>query len=94
MAPRAQGELRRAVAWWRANRRENPKLLVAELKEAGARLTVAPEAGVLADDVEPRVRKLLLPRTQYYVYYEVDHEDRTVSILSIWRTTRGRPPRL
>jgi len=61
MAPRAQGEYRRAVACGRANRRENPKLIVAEMKEAGARLIVAPEAGMLADDVEPGVRKRPAP---------------------------------
>jgi plasmid stabilization system protein ParE len=40
------------------------------------------------------VRRLLLPRSQYWVYYEVDDEREEVRVLAVWRALRGKAPPL
>jgi plasmid stabilization system protein ParE len=40
------------------------------------------------------VRRMLLPRTQYCVYYFIDETARLVTVLAVWHTARGRGPKL
>ncbi|MCC6556036.1 MAG: hypothetical protein IT372_24000 [Polyangiaceae bacterium] len=35
------------------------------------------------------VRRLLLPRTGYYLYYTVDDTASAVRIVALWHTSRG-----
>jgi plasmid stabilization system protein ParE len=73
--------------------RQNP--LAAEFQAAVERLAIQPACGLtyqLSD--KPGVRRLLLPRSRYHVYYEVDDANRVVTILAIWHAMRGQGPRL
>jgi plasmid stabilization system protein ParE len=94
LTPPARAQFLELNRWWRKNRPANPGLLKQEVREALIRLALQPEGGPQADAIEPGLRKLLLPRTRYYIYYEIDHAKRTVSILAFWHTARGRRPRL
>ena len=40
------------------------------------------------------LRRLLLGRTQYHLYYVVSEDESIVEVLSLWHTSRGNPPRL
>ena len=40
------------------------------------------------------LRRLLLGRTQYHLYYVVSEDELIVEVLSLWHTSRGNPPRL
>ena len=91
---RAQAELATRGRWWRKNRPYNPQLLRQEVGDALDLLAQRPEAGAAAENAGPYVRKILLPRTQCYVYYRVDRAERIVLILSFWHTARLRPPQV
>jgi plasmid stabilization system protein ParE len=89
----AEAQLNQIEAWWRRHRREHPDLVAEELAEAGRTLAAAPEAG----ESFPRrrgVRRLLLPRSQYWIYYRVDDDAHDVRIMAIWHTSRGKGPPL
>ena len=93
--PNARAELRRAVAWWREHRPENPYLVEEELAEAGSLLQGSPFMGV--EHVQPGitgVRKVFLPVTQHIVFHRVDEAKRVVRVVSFWHTSRGKPPPL
>jgi plasmid stabilization system protein ParE len=79
--------------WWRANRPSAPDLFARELAEAKARIETTPDAGTLFTDRHGvPIRRVLLPRTSHYVYYEVDREADVATIVAVWGTPRGRPP--
>lgn len=40
------------------------------------------------------VRRVLLGKTQYHLYYIVAEGDRIVDVLSLWHASRGTKPRL
>lgn len=52
-----------------------------------------PEAGHVHEP-DPRYRRILMPRSQLYVYYRFDRELGIVLIVAVWHTARGKLPRL
>ena len=92
--PEARAEIERIGRWWRSNRRENPRLFRQELHEAIALLVEQPEAGAHPEGAPARVRHIVLPRTQYFIYYQIDRSARAVLVLSVWHTSRGSGPPL
>jgi len=40
------------------------------------------------------LRRVLLGRTQHHLYYVVSEDASVVEVLSLWHTSRGKPPRL
>jgi plasmid stabilization system protein ParE len=92
-SPQALAQARAAHAWWRKNRPLAPRLLREELAEALGLLRISPSAG--APYPHPRVsgvRRLVLRRTRYYLYYVAGSE--RVTILAVWSNLRGRAPPL
>jgi plasmid stabilization system protein ParE len=91
--PEAEEQLTAIRAWWRRNRREHPDLVREELAEAVRTLASFPVAGVehRARGRGP-MRKLLLPRSQYHVFYRVFADESAVEIFAVWRTSRGKGP--
>jgi hypothetical protein len=95
VAQRALVEGERATRWWRSNRPSAPSLFEDELDAALAFVRASPALGSLfGTRRERQVRRVLLPRTQYYLYYRFDRGDDHALILSIWSAVRGRGPRL
>lgn len=82
-------------AWWRKYRPSAPDLFARELTEALRLLAKAPEMGV---PYEPKaglgVRRLLLQRTKYHLYYAHDRGHDILGVLAIWSSRRGRAPSL
>jgi plasmid stabilization system protein ParE len=80
--------------WWRANRRASPNLFRDELNAGLERLETSPLATRPYDHEgqPPELRRLLLPRTRYFVYFEVDGD--CVSVLAVWHASRGKGPPL
>lgn len=89
--PKARAEMTTIGRWWNQNRRESPRLFREEIHGVLSRLREQPELG---ERVEGAIRRLLLPRTRYYLYYRVVGDARTVIVLSIWHTARGSGPAL
>lgn len=91
----ARGQLRRASAWWQENRPESPTLVGDELAEAVIALRNAPLVGAPHSQAGVHgVRKLLLPQTQYFLYYRVDAFKHVVRVVAVWHTARGKGPSL
>jgi len=83
------------VMWWRANRPAAPELFAEELRAAVSRLRLVPLAGsAYPSSPVSGSRRLLMPRTQYHVYYVVRAEDRRVLVHAVWHAKRGHGPQL
>jgi len=90
---RAAGEIRRASAWWRANRPAAPLALADDLERAFELIAAQPGIGARARNARKEgVRRLLLSRTGYHLYYQVNAEAGRVEVLALWHSRRGREP--
>jgi plasmid stabilization system protein ParE len=90
---RAAGEIERADAWWRENRRAVPGALREDLKAVFKLLLQQPGVGIkLRSAGLTGTRRLHLERIRYFVYYRV--KSRELVVLSVWHSSRGRGPRV
>jgi plasmid stabilization system protein ParE len=95
IAPRAEAQIRRVAAWWRENRRAAPDLFAGELARALETLLQTPGNGTLyAERRGVVIRRVLLPKTRYHVYFSYDAEAEVVSVRAVWHGRRGRGPDL
>jgi len=95
LSPRARREANRCDAWWRANRQDSPDLFEQELLRALSQVATAPRSGTPYSTTGGRqCRRVLMPRTQNYVYYRVVEPAEVVRVLSVWSAVRGRGPTL
>jgi len=91
--PRAAAEIRRASAWWRTNRPDAPLALVEDLERAFHLVAAQPGIGARARKAgREGVRRLLLSRTGYHLYYQINAEAGRVEVLALWHARRGREP--
>ena len=65
-------------------------LFLDELAAAVQRL----EAGLPYEAMEGEIRRILMPRTRYHVYYVIDDAASLVTIRAVWHAARGRGPEL
>jgi plasmid stabilization system protein ParE len=95
LAARADRHIRAAAKWWAKNRASAPMMLAEELELAFGLIEQFPHAGeeIPHRQISP-LRRVLLARSQYHLYYTVFVEDDVVEVLALWHTSRGRPPRL
>jgi plasmid stabilization system protein ParE len=91
---------RRAVAeidvideWWRNNRPSAPDLFMIELERMTAAIALMPTLGARARNERlDGVRRVLLSRTRYHVYYRARGD--TLEVLAVWHAVRGTGPGL
>ena len=80
-------------AWWTANREAAPTLFVDELSGALDRISRLPGTGApFASRAVPGLRRALLPRCRYHVYYTVHSARREVIVRAVWHAARGQGP--
>jgi len=92
LTPRAARQVQTALAWWRENRPVAPRMLEQELRDMLSVAAAAPTRGVLVRDTRlPNVRRILLHRTRYHVYYRVDAAGERLEILALWHARRPPP---
>ena len=90
----AEREIRQALSWWRRNRAASPDLLLEELRRALELITAQPLVGSpLADSTLGAVRKVILVRTRYMLFYRTRNAEHT-EVLALWHSSRGRRPNL
>jgi plasmid stabilization system protein ParE len=92
---RAQRQVERADRWWRKHRPSASALFEREYEHALGMLLGMPTAGApYPTRRRPSMRRLLLPRSQYHLYFCVERSDTVVVIHSLWGVRRGRGPKL
>ncbi len=91
----AEQQLKRIDRWWLAHRQASPDLFLDEFDQAIDLLSELPDIGSpFKRTNRPGIRRLLLRRSNYWVYYFHDRRRSIVYILAIWSTFRGSAPRL
>lgn len=79
-------------AWWRQNRRAAPDLFAEELDRVLLLLEARPNLGTPYDAGAKTVRRVLLRRSHYYLYF-VERTD-MLHVVAVWSVYRGRGPKL
>jgi plasmid stabilization system protein ParE len=91
--PRAKRETAAAGRWWRANREKAPLAFEEELEKALDLISRQSAIGARATNMRlSGVRKLLLGRVQYHLYYRVVSTESRIEVLAIWHAARGEAP--
>lgn len=95
IAPRAADQIREAASWWLEHRPAPPDVLVHELDRAIDLIATWPDGGQPAPDPHHMsVRRVLLRRVRYHLYYVPSHDERVVIVLALWHSSRGTEPEL
>jgi plasmid stabilization system protein ParE len=95
ISERAAGDIREAADWWRGNRDKAPHAFAEDIEYALQLLVALPGAGERV--YHPTIldlRRLLLSRVRYLLYYSVDAATETVEVLALWHTSKGDRPQL
>jgi plasmid stabilization system protein ParE len=95
VGPRADRQIRAAAQWWTDHRTKAPDAFVDELEAAFALIEELPYAGEAVRHARVSgLRRVLLGRVRYHLYYRVSEDMVAVEVLALWHTSRGTPPRL
>ena len=91
ISARAANEVRKAAAWWLANRPSALGAIAADFGESVGLLAEQPSIGAKYDGSRtPGVRRLFLSRVGYFVYYRADATE--LKVLAFWHASRERQP--
>ncbi len=94
LSPTAVDHVERIDEWWQLNRHDALELFRDELEAAVDKLRHAPLAGARYEASQRVIRRILMPRTRYHIYYSVDEAIAVVSVFAVWHSQRGQGPRL
>ncbi|MFL6264042.1 MAG: type II toxin-antitoxin system RelE/ParE family toxin [Thermoanaerobaculia bacterium] len=90
---RAAAQIRAAEIWWSENRSKAPEAFADEIDRGFDLIRGFPSAGEPVFHPRlPGLRRILLGRIRYYLYYDTWQDSRTVEILAIWHTSRDGLP--
>ena len=94
VSARAASQIREAAEWWAENRPAAPGAVRTDIGEALALLAQQPGIGAVYNKrgKAENVRRILLGRIRYFIYYRVTSE--TVEVLALWHMSRGKQPLL
>lgn len=91
----AQSQIRQAAQWWADRRPEVPSLFVDELASTLGLLRTVPLVGSRYSSIHSYdLRRILLKRSLYHVYYTVQPTQTRVIVRAVWHSARGRKPHL
>ncbi len=95
VAPRAEEQIRDSEQWWLENRPKAPLAFEEDLGKAFDLLSSLPRAGQKVHHSRiGGLRRVLMGRVRYYLYFDVADETETVEILALWHTSRHGQPSL
>jgi len=92
---RARHQIQVASTWWRENRPAATHALAEDLGRALELIALHPEIGGVARN--PRlagVRRILLGRVRYHLYYRVAGSPERIEVLAFWYASRSTSPRI
>jgi plasmid stabilization system protein ParE len=82
-------------AWWTENRPAARELFRCELRDVCELLEQMPFIGrAYGTRGGETVRRVLLPRSRYHVFYEVDADAARITVRAVWSARRGQGPNL
>ena len=91
LTPEAEEQLRATDEWWQENRTTSPDLFIDEFERVVELLREMPGLGPrFRRATIPGVRRILLRRSGYWVYYVPDESRSLVYVLAVWSGRRGR----
>jgi plasmid stabilization system protein ParE len=94
-SPEALGHLEAIREWWLVNRQTSPGLFLRELRAAPRQAQRSPHTGKLYEAAGVRsIRRILLPKTSYHIYYWPDEAAQVVRVYAVWHGGRGEGPKL
>jgi plasmid stabilization system protein ParE len=93
LSAKAARQIEDADAWWRTNRQGSPQALPEELERVFDLITLQSGVGTPVRR-QPGVRRVLLARVGYFLYYRVTPSSQLVEVLAFWHARRGSGPRL
>jgi plasmid stabilization system protein ParE len=88
--PTAAQQAADARDWWYENRDKAPTAFDDDLSELVELLAQAPHWVGARVAQRPGVRRAVLPRVRYYVYFTI--AEATVTIIAVWHTSRANQP--
>jgi plasmid stabilization system protein ParE len=91
---RAARHVDEAARWWRDNRTKAPEAFAEALAQAIDLIASQPHVGAIARNVAlPNVRRVLLGRVNYHLYYRVrDSDPPAIEVIAFWHASRGSVP--
>ena len=92
LMPRAARQTAQAREWWRANRDKAPDAFDDDLADLLTALEHMPRAVGSLVNQRPGVRRALLRRVRYNVYFTIGES--TVSIVALWHASRDTASKL
>ena len=93
VTPSAANQIRDAAAWWYTNRPQAPSAMAEELERAFELVAAQPRIGVESASAKlVAVRRVLLSRVRYYLYYRVRAQDDALEVLAFRHSSRGAEP--
>lgn len=93
VSARASSQIRTAASWWLKNRPKAPEAFGEELERGFELLRSLPSAGEAVSHPRlPALRRILLARVRYHLYYTFSPETETIEVLALWHTSRGSAP--
>jgi plasmid stabilization system protein ParE len=93
VSSRALAQIEEAAEWWARNRPSAPDAIHHDVAEMLDVLCAQPGIGAPARRSRSKgVRRVILPRVRYYIYYRVSGG--FLDVLAFWHTSRGRQPRV
>lgn len=93
ISARAAAQIRKAAAWWADNRPAAPGAVRIDIADALVLLAQQPGIGATHEGARTKgVRRLLVGRIQYFIYYQVTPD--SLEVLAVWHSSRGKQPSL
>ncbi|HYL05119.1 MAG TPA: type II toxin-antitoxin system RelE/ParE family toxin, partial [Thermoanaerobaculia bacterium] len=81
----AAAQIRAAADWWLENRTKAPEAFSEEIEKGFELARAWPFAGEAVSHPHlAGVRRILLGRIRYYLYYRASSETETIDILALW----------
>jgi plasmid stabilization system protein ParE len=92
---RAASQIRDAAEWWMRERPKAPEAFSDDLESAFALVRELPNAGEpVRHQKITGLRRILLGRVQFHLYYRVESGSSVVEVLTLWHTSRENDPRI
>jgi plasmid stabilization system protein ParE len=94
-SPDARAQTRTVGDWWRIHRPSAPELFHEELAATLEMIRSSPQVGKGYQlSAIPGLRRSLMPRTRYHLYFAFHEERALIFVHAIWHASRGQGPPL